>query len=344
MKLRPFGTLFARSRINIEIRRGRLYRRYIFPRVASTVNIEASPSKGGEDFLLATISPFPLLGHQISSWIAGYLTAQDLGIAYLGCEGPVPGDKKGLFNFAAFQAERVAKTPAEGVRRLRLSPVPDERDPKALKVLQRQLSRARFRWPKSHRIYRLQVDPPRWNQIPAAYAIRQAVLDGYLGSYLRELEEDFSYVAVHVRRGGDITPARLGGDAGLLRWIQEEDFVALITQLQGVPELRDIPIRVYSLGEASDFPLLQGMKGVELRLNGDRDRDLVELTAASVLLTAPSSFSFTPALASKGVVIARSPWWHDIPNEGRWVTYENPANLDLERVRGALSGVSLKRL
>jgi hypothetical protein len=102
------------------------------------------------------------------------------------------------------------------------------------------------------------------------------------------------------------------------RWVELDYYVKIVRQLRRHPVLGGIPVRAFGLGDEESYDDLL-REGVQLRLNGDRDRDLVELASSTVIVTSPSSFSFTAALASRAVVLARHPWWHRIPNEGRWV-------------------------
>jgi hypothetical protein len=97
-----------------------------------------------------------------------------------------------------------------------------------------------------------------------------------------------------------------------------------------------LEVRAYALGEQDDFPMLR-REGVTLCLNGNRDSDFVEMSGAKVLIAAPSSFSFTAGLASRGVVIAQSPWWHHVPNDERWITADQSGAFSTSALERAVS-------
>ncbi|MBB2975529.1 hypothetical protein FHX49_001095 [Microbacterium endophyticum] len=120
------------------------------------------------------------------------------------------------------------------------------------------------------------------------------------------------------------------------RWIDASWYVRVISEIRSVKELREIPIRIISLGGASEFEQLARLEGVELCLNGDRDDDFLRLAAARVLVFAPSSFSYNAALVSKQAVIGRAPWWHEIPSSGRWVRLGPDGELDRALLERAL--------
>lgn len=296
-------------------------------RYAPWASLEDMPRAGST--LTCNIHPYPGLGHQLASWISGELWARDLGLRYSG--GIVTRDVGGLFNFPT------APSPAQGsTKHVRLRSVNDERDPRSLAVLRGQVNRALDRAHGRPVHFQLSLDQARWDQTPSAATVRSAVLGGVHGSTLMDLEGNMTpYIAVHVRRG-DVDRNAMGGSTGQSRWSDESWYVGVIRQLRQRAELASIPVRVYALGNPGDFPLLQA-EGASLCLNGPRDLDFVELCAAKLLVVAPSSFSFTAGLASRGAVIARFPWWHHVPDDGRWIRAEGDGTISMEALDRALT-------
>jgi hypothetical protein len=295
------------------------------------VSADHSTTAGTEEFpraeLFLEIHPYALIGHQTSSWIAGYLWAKDLGLEYAG--GKLSRDTGGFFNFGAFES-----TALEGAKVVRLKAVGDERDVSSLRDLREQVARARHKYPHRVLSFRLALDPARWDQTQAQDEIRRSVQSGSRGADLRAAEANESYVAIHIRRGNDISTDHIS--AGVNRWVAEGDYVALIQKLRGIRELQDLEIRIYSLGEARDFQRLVAA-GAVLYLGGSRDSDLIALSAAKVLVLSPSSFSFTAALISRSVILGRVPWWHHIPGDGRWVHVSADWTFDIKAVSRALT-------
>lgn len=324
MKIRPVKTLPLRLRLKVSGRNrivewaAPLVDAYLARRQGLGSNLD-----GG--YLKLDIHPYALVGHQVASWVHGYLWAKDLGLAYLG--GNLTKDPDNFFNFASL----TESPPLSRIKNVRLMWVSDERDPRSLRILQGQVARARRKYPDHNIVFKLALDPARWDQVPAQDAVRDAVLNGYLGQKLREAESQSDYIAIHIRRGSDIHENHVSGKEAVNRWVLEEWHLGIVNALRTIPVLANMEIRVYALGKPDDFPLL-GRAGVTLKLNGDRDRDLIELAAAKVLVLSPSSFSFTAALMSRAVVLGRIPWWHRIPNEGRWLTIDEDGNFDRERL------------
>jgi hypothetical protein len=342
VKVRPFRTLVLRTRLKGEGRLNQLQLRVRWhpdnpPRVGSRGHGPIAPFDT-TDALITEIHPYALIGHQLTGWISGYLWAKDLGIEYRG--GALSRDTTGLFNLDEGSSHRGANhdTTSHKSRgkRIRLPPVPDERSPLSIGVLRSRVERGQHRFPKTNRIYRLSLDQARWDLTPAADVVRRAVLCGNQGRALLDLESGQPYVAVHIRRGPDIAAATHGD-----RWLADEWYLPLVRRLKSSSPLAGIPIYIYALGTANDFPLLAREPGVELRLNGQRDADFTALCAAKLLVAAPSSFSFTAALVSTGAILARVPWWHHIPSCGRWVHLDEHgecADEDLDRALAAANG------
>jgi hypothetical protein len=325
MRIRPFGTLFARILVRHEIRRG-IRARSLVTLTSGQPERELSVSSAHamRTVLTSQIHPFAGVGHQLSSWISGYLWADDLGLPYAG--GSITKDDTNIFSF-----KNLASIPNKS-KKIRLSPVPNELNPTSLSILRHEVNAAITRWPNRSLHFVLPLDQPRWDQSPASAAVRESVLSGSLGTSVRHSEmETPRYIAVHIRRG-DIQKTSNGGNSAVSRWLDESWYVGLINSLRESPLLQNMPIRVYSLGSAADFPLLS-REDVDLRIGGSRDDDFAEMCGAALLVCAPSSFSFSAGLASKGVVLAKSPWWHAVPDEARWValTDDGLDQSDLER-------------
>jgi hypothetical protein len=274
--------------------------------------------------LRVRIDPYPDLGHQLSTWIAGYLWSADLGVPYLG--GEVTKDTKGLFDLA----QLTAAAPSGNVLEHRLAATGFETDDWSLHALQETTSRAA---PRSSRpwIGRLALDQRRWDQTPAAEPLRRAVLGGYLGDQLRSVESNADYIAVHARRGD------IGPQSHPDRWIGLDYYRGLIDEIRSVPALNSMPIRLFTSGDAADLRDLERV-GVMISDGGQRDQDFIEIAAARVVVAAPSSFGFLAALVSRAPVIARTPWWHHVPDSGRWLAYQADKGLDTTRLGRLVAG------
>ncbi|WP_152648025.1 hypothetical protein [Demequina sediminicola] len=276
--------------------------------------------------LAATIHPFAGLGHQVSSWVSGELWARDLGMRFAG--GALTQNSSNLFSL-----DRDVNVP-RATPKVRLQAVPNELNAHALTVLKSEVDEAlaRYRRPVQ---FSLALDQARFDQTPASATIRQAVLGGTQGASIEKWESSVPRVVLHVRRG-DVNASTPGSDT-VPRYVDLAWHQRVATQLQEHPALRDLPISAVlqdpQPGEVRDAlePL-----GVEVRAGGERDSDFAWMASARVLVAAPSSFSFFAGMGSRGVVVARHPWWHHVPSEGRWVRADMEGALDTEELTRAL--------
>jgi hypothetical protein len=327
MTISPLRTLSLRIKLRVLARINRLQIRSARAfRLKYRNKIAPLPQMTNNSFVSPQIHPYPGIGHQLSSWISGMLWAQDIGLPYLGAT--LASDPSKLFNLPAVQSNSDSRH-----KIIRLLAVGDERDQRNLSILQGQVSEAFRRWPMHQLEFRLALDQARWDQTPAAAAIRLSVLSGIAReSFVDEETAPVSYVALHIRRG-DVEQSSEGGTTGIPRWIDEQWYLAVVRRLRGNPELRDLEFRAYASGASSDFSLLKA-EGVRMIVNGDRNSDFIGLVGARVLVAAPSSFSFSAGLASKGVVLAKHPWWHHVPDSGRWIRVNESgslSNFDIDR-------------
>lgn len=272
--------------------------------------------------LRAQIDPYPDLGHQLSTWASGYLWARDLGVPYFG--GEVTKDARGLFALSELTDAPPPGRPTE--RRLRATGF--ETEPWALPALRRAAEKAAGTRERAW-IGRLAIDQRRWDQTPAAPALRRAVLAGYLGRELLAAESASEHIAVHARRG-DIGPGTHPD-----RWLDVPFYEKLISDIRSIRQLERLPIRLYTSGDAADLRELERL-GVQINDSGDRDHDFVAIASARLIVAAPSSFGFFAALVSRAPVIARVPWWHRVPDSGRWFAYEPSIGLDTARLSRVL--------
>lgn len=322
MKITPLTTLPLRASLKLERAQNR---RDIVRSVHSERRDLGWSPPAGLQGLRVRVDPYPDLGHQMSTLVSGYLWARDLGVPYFG--GDVTKDPRGLFALT----ELSERAPSNAVEH-RVAATGFETESWALPGLRASLDRVAHRqsgpW-----VGRLALDQRRWDQTPASEALRRAVICGYLGERLLEEEARSGYIAIHARRG-DIGPHTHAD-----RWLGIDYYERLIGEIRTVPSLRDFPVRLFTSGDAGDLHGLQSI-GVDVSETGDRDHDFIALAAARLIVTAPSSFGFFAALVSTAPVIARVPWWHHVPDGGRWFSYQSEGGLDRSRLARVMSGTT----
>lgn len=265
--------------------------------------------------LVVRLHPFAGFGHQISGWISGVLWARDLGMSV--SLAKEEASIAGLLDLPLSRPEATRRT-------WRLPAVRDERTAGSVEVLRSVVAQAEAKNPGKDLTFELALDQARWDQTPADADVRRSYIAGneyqrYAAMSARSPQRN-PYIAMHIRRG-DVSAE----DSE--RWVTEDWYLAILRRLRRRDDLAQLEVRAYAIGSKYDFPGLE-QAGVELHLDGSRNEDFSALAQARLLVAAPSSFSFTAALASTAPVIARSPWWHAIPESGRWVQADHSGAFD----------------
>jgi hypothetical protein len=171
--------------------------------------------------------------------------------------------------------------------------------------------------------------------------IQEAVRAVYDRGPSADLKTDYAAdrldIAVHIRRG-DIVAKRLWR-----RFTPNAYYFAIIGQLKAI--LRDKPFRVHLFSQSEPKPSLLDEDfapfedlGCCMHLDGDVFESLHHLVAADILVTSKSSFSYLPAVLSRGAVVYE-PFWHRPMSP--WIVCDSDGGFDGERLRTTLQGKRL---
>lgn len=100
----------------------------------------------------------------------------------------------------------------------------------------------------------------------------------------------------------------------------------IIKVLTALP--RDYEIHLFSDGEVcglEQFNLTQ-------HINGNMFSDFNMMASADILVLGRSGFSYLAGLVSRGIKIGSYPWWHNIPDEGKWIRASLEGEFDTTRI------------
>lgn len=121
-------------------------------------------------------------------------------------------------------------------------------------------------------------------------------------------------IAVHIRRENIMDK----GQCGKRGTTPNEYFLKIMEQIRQKHLGKDVAFHIYSQGDPSNFKILEG-EDVVFHLDEHITTTFVGLVAADELIISPSSFSYTAALLSEGIVYYK-PFWV-IPKSG-WIVCE----------------------
>ena len=136
-------------------------------------------------------------------------------------------------------------------------------------------------------------------------------------------------IAIHIRRG-DIVAMKKNNEAnGNVRWLDNNYYVNVLTQtLTNLKTNKPIAIYLFSQGEKKDFKEFEQFKNLNYSLNTNPQNTFLHLVKADVLIISKSSFSYKPALISKGIKICPANFWHNYPDTPDFILTDNQGNID----------------
>lgn len=141
-------------------------------------------------------------------------------------------------------------------------------------------------------------------------------------------------IAVHIRRG-DIVIGQENNDPALTkRWLDTEYYVHILKKIQVELQKKGIVYKIYlfSQGEKADFSELGQVSPVEFCLDMPPRESFLHMVKADILITSKSSFSYKPALLSRGLRICPEHFWHAYPIEKEWILIDEEQGITQEQV------------
>lgn len=125
-------------------------------------------------------------------------------------------------------------------------------------------------------------------------------------------------MAIHIRRG-DIVEGQVTGKKSLTkRWLSVEYFVNIVRQVK--EQLGDsLDIYLFSQGKKEDYKIFEEFSNVTYCFNMSEQNSFLHMVRADILVISKSSFSYKPALLADGIRICPPDFWHDYPDDERWI-------------------------
>ena len=94
-----------------------------------------------------------------------------------------------------------------------------------------------------------------------------------------------------------------------------------------------IAIWLFTTGKAEEFSEFSSFGQINFCSDMDEYQSFVHLVNADLLITSKSSFSYKPALLSKGIKVCPSNFWHGYPNTSDWILCDNNGAIDVNRLK-----------
>lgn len=140
-------------------------------------------------------------------------------------------------------------------------------------------------------------------------------------------------IAIHIRRG-DVAVMKQSGDANWeQRWLNNDYYVNVLQQvLATVPAGKNVHVYLFSQGNKTDFPEFDQFSNITYCLDVNAYDSFVHLVYANLLISSKSSFSYKPALISKGIKICPGNFWHAYPPARDFILADNDGKFNRDNL------------
>ncbi len=280
-------------------------------------------------YLSAIPNPDAGIGHQMANWIAGLWFSREFNLPHA------------YIAFASTQwdcllgfGERVITVDdlvhRQGYRKV-LLPLFDEFNPDEVGLTKRIISS----YGNKKVIFLLEQDQFYRDQ----FGVMNEIQSRFFSASARHLDQtryssEYFNIAMHVRRG-DIVAGQLTGNPNLLmRWQDSKYFENVLAYVLGnTKQVKPIKIFIFSQGDKQDFQSFEKFGDIQLCLEmGARD-SFLHMVKADLLISSKSSFSYKPALLSRGIKVCPRDFWHGYPDKPDWILADEDGGFDNESIR-----------
>jgi hypothetical protein len=254
------------------------------------------------------------IGHQISNWIAGYWFAKQFGLKF----AHVPFSSDSWERFLGFgeDEQTFERLLAIGYKKIKL-PLFDENDSEAF-GLQRRIIQS---YNGQKVVFVAEQDQFYQNQFGVITDIQKK----FYASKARKNEElqfssDYFNIAIHIRRGDIITGIENQNSNLKFRWQDNTYFEKVLDQVvENAKTSKPIAIYLFSQGKKENFSEFEKFSNLQFCLDWTAQDSFLHMVFSDVLITSRSSFSYKPALLSKGIKICPKDFWHGYPEGEDWI-------------------------
>ncbi|MEP6750118.1 MAG: hypothetical protein ABJB86_20435, partial [Bacteroidota bacterium] len=136
-------------------------------------------------------------------------------------------------------------------------------------------------------------------------------------------------IAIHIRRG-DVADMKKSDDSNWgQRWLNNDYYLAVLNRvLSALATKKEINIYLFSQGKKEDFPEFRNINNMHYCLDVNGYDSFLHLTYADLLISSKSSFSYKPALISKGIKICPANFWHAYPSTDDFILAADDGKFD----------------
>lgn len=275
------------------------------------------------------------IGHQLANWIAGYWFAKFFNVKYAYSPftssavpfSPNKWDRVLGFGEKETTAEYLLK---HGYKKV-LLPYFDENNSEHLDVIRKIISS----YAGQKIVFFLEANQFYHDQFGVMEEIGNKFFNAPARKKDKLIYDDKYYnVAMHIRRQVVIDSKVIveNEEQRAKRWTGNEYYEEVLKTLVKLNVGEPIRIHVFSTGKPEEFESFKKYGDVRICSDLDEYESFVHLVFADLLVTSKSSFSYKPALMSKGVKVCPDGFWHGYPDKKDWFVVSADGMLNSEQI------------
>lgn len=286
-----------------------------------------NPFSKAFNYYAAIPNPGAGIGHQMANWIAGYWFAGQFGLRF--AQIPFSNPKwESFFGFGEGEitVEELIKNDYKKVR----LPLFDESNESEV-ALQKKIIAS---YSNQKVVFLAEQDQYYHDQ----FGVMESIKQKFHSSPARKNDQlifdaAFFNIAIHVRRGDIVIGQENQNPNLLIRW-QGNDYFEKVLQsiLENIKTEKSVAIYLFSQGGIEDFLEFEQFENLHFCLEMNAQDSFLHLVHADLLITSKSSFSYKPALLSKGIKVCPQNFWHGYPVASDWILVDEEGNFDINQL------------
>jgi hypothetical protein len=290
-----------------------------------------SVQKGNEN--LHFLTQFPDsgagIGHQLANWNSGFYFAHKFGVNFAHSEF----SSSRWDSFLGFGENEVKAKDLLGVRGFRKVRLPrfDSENEEQIELVKNIINSY-----NGHLVlFLMEINQGYLNQFETHTLLSNKFFNASSrkGDNLK-FEIDTLSIAIHIRRRMLVETDEMFRNRGL-----ENSYFKEVLQkvLVVIGNSKNYKIYLFSQGDIDEFPEFKGIENLEFCLDMNPYDSFSHMCKANLLISSKSSFSYKPALISKGIKICPNSFWHNYPKSPDYIMADDLGNFDINHLSNQLN-------
>jgi hypothetical protein len=264
------------------------------------------------------------IGHQMANWIAGYWFAKKFKLKF----AHIPFSQDSWEIFLGFGDRESLVDDLVKTENYKLVKLPkfNEKNAKEVQIIEKIIQS----YSEQNVVFVAEQDQFYKDQ----FGVIDEIKKKFHQSSERENDqliysEDTFNIAIHVRRGDIVIGQQNDNPNLIMRWLDNNYFENVLSAvIENIRTNKPIAIYLFSQGSLTDFSEFEKYKNIHFCLDMNAQDSFLHMVNADMLITSKSSFSYKPALLSKGIKICPSNFWHGYPASKDWILVDDEGQFD----------------